>query len=306
MTSLKWVVSLAVFGWASAVWSQQGETSGQQGPWRYGVAAGIVHQFEADFDEGDGDFSVDRLSAQGSVRYEWDRRTSVGLTLNVVASDYDFSSEASLGVPAPWGDLREYRLSVPMRFSPTERADVVFIPSIRSRIEDGASLSDGDTAGAIIAGSWRVSDTLTLGPGVGVFSKVGGGTTTFPVVLINWNINDKTTLATERGIAGSTGPGLALTYQLAEKWKLGIAGRWEKHRFALDGKGVLEDGVGEDKGAPLVLTFEYRPSPGTRITGFAGAKIEGNLRTEDSRDKLVGKSDFDTAPMIGIGISTRL
>jgi hypothetical protein len=78
-----------------------------------------------------------------------------------------------------------------------------------------------------------LSESLSIGPGLGWFSEIDGGSSAFPILLIDWKITDKWRLNTGRGLAASQGPGLTLNYQLAERWPLGLIGRYEKTRFAL-------------------------------------------------------------------------
>ena len=90
-----------------------------------------------------------------------------------------------MGGTRPWGNIQDYSLSVPIRFSPADRANVIVIPSVRSYYEEGADLDDGRTEGLIAAAGWRFSDKLTLGPGFGWFSELGGGSNVFPIILVD-------------------------------------------------------------------------------------------------------------------------
>lgn len=89
------------------------------------------------------------------------------------------------------------------------------------------------TEGGLAGSSWGLSESLSIGPGLGWFSEIDGGSSAFPILLIDWKITDKWRLNTGRGLAASQGPGLTLNYQLAERWPLGLTGRYEKTRFAL-------------------------------------------------------------------------
>lgn len=306
MQRLIYGLLLAMLCWSSLASPQEVQGQRQFGPWLWGLSGGLVHQFETDLSDAEGDFNVTRFFLQSSFGYSWDRRNSVSLSLGYGESRYDFSSQARIGGSRPWRDIQDYRLSVPIRFSPAERADVIVIPSVRSYVEEGASLSDGDTAGLLVAGGWKISDTLTLGPGFGWFSELGGGSNAFPVILVDWQITEKLALTTGRGMAASQGPGLTLNYQLKDKWKLGLTGRYEKTRFALDGEGNSADDIGEDKSLPLLLTVEYTPWPMTTVSAIIGAEFEGSLGREfaNGEEKTV-KSDYDTAPIIGLAFSSR-
>ncbi len=299
------LLALAVTA-STMTWSQQTDSQQQRGPWVKGLAGGTVQQLATDLDTGDGNVSVSRFFIQPSLGYAWDRRTSISLSLGAGLSDYDFSKGAKVDGNKPWGTIHDFSVSLPTRFSPVEPATVIVIPSVRSYVEQGASLDDGRTEGIIAAAGWKFSESLTLGPGFGWFSELGGGTNAFPIILVDWQITDKLSLSTGRGLAASQGPGLTLNYALDDNWQMGLSGRVEKTRFALDRDAALPEGFGEDKSLPLLLTVSYSPWPGTRFTALVGAEFEGSLSQEDAGGKVIARSDLDTAAVIGLTFSSRL
>lgn len=284
---------------------QAAESKQQFGPWVWGLSGGAVHQFDADLSDADGEFNVTRGVVQASLGYAWDRRTSVSLSLGAGNSDYDFSPLATIDGQQPWEKIEDYRISLPVRFSPTENSNIIFIPSVRTAKESGASATAGRTEGFIGGMSWKLSETLTIGPGMGWFSEVGGGSNAFPILVVDWKITDKLSLSTGRGLAVSQGPGLTLDYQVAKKWRLGLSGRYEKSRFALSGDAAGAGDVGEDRSLPLVFSLNYSPWPRTSITAMWGAEFDGSLRLEDEQGRRIAKSDFDTAPVFGLSFSSR-
>jgi hypothetical protein len=276
----------------------------RRGPWVWSVAGGALHQAEADLDGTDGAFSVNRGTLEVSSGYAWDRRTSVSLSLGLGSSNYVFDSAARIDGEKPWGRVEDYRLSVPMRFTVAEKAGVIIIPSVRTYAESGASMSDGQTEGVIAGAGWRFSDRLTIGPGFGWFSEVGGGSTAFPIVVIDWKITDRLSLETGRGLAASQGPGLTLSYALDSRWSLSALARYEKTRFSLD-HGPQGAAIGEDRSTPLLLSVDYSPWPMTRASLFVGAEVNGRLTLEDQRARELEKRDYDTAPVIGFSFRSR-
>ena len=117
-------LSIPVFG--------QDAPKRQFGPWVWGLQGVAWHQFETDFSEADANFSLSHAFIQGSFGYAWDRRTSISLAVGMGESDYDFSSGANIEGQQPWGNIRDYRISVPIRFSAWEKANVIIIPSLRT------------------------------------------------------------------------------------------------------------------------------------------------------------------------------
>ena len=116
---------------------QAAESKQQFGPWVWGLSGGAVHQFDADLSDADGEFNVTRGVVQASLGYAWDRRTSVSLSLGAGNSDYDFSPLATIDGQQPWEKIEDYRISLPVRFSPTENSNIIFIPSVRTAKESG-------------------------------------------------------------------------------------------------------------------------------------------------------------------------
>jgi hypothetical protein len=109
--------------------------------------------------------------------------------------------------------------------------------------EDDADTSDGRTYGALVAAAWRLKPNLTIGPGIGVFSKLEDGTRVFPMLIIDWKISDRWFLSTMRGVSSSQGPGVALGYKASEQWTFGLSTRRENEEFRLDDDGPAPGGI---------------------------------------------------------------
>ena len=275
-----------------------------RGPWSWSVAGGALHQLDADFDDSEGSFSVNRGFLQLSGGYSWDRRNSVSLSLGGGSSNYLFDGGASIEGFPPWERIEDYRVSLPIRFNVGEQADFIVIPSVRSYAETGASLGDGRTEGLIAGMGWRFSDRLTIGPGFGWYSELGGGSNAFPIVVVDWKITDRLSLQTGRGLAASQGPGFTLAYELSDRWTLSGLARYEKTRFALDEDGG-EAAIGEDRSAPLLLSLDYSPWPMTSASIFIGAELNGELTLESDRGRELASSEFETAPVVGFSFRSR-
>ncbi|MEH6582063.1 MAG: hypothetical protein V7754_09020 [Halioglobus sp.] len=264
-----------------------------------------MNQFAADFSDGPGDVSITRAFVEGGLGYAWDRDTTASASIGFGSTDYDFSSDALIEGRKPWGRIEEYRLSVPVRFSPTEKMRAIVIPSIRTYAESGASASDGRTEGVLAGFSWKFSDTLSIGPGFGLFSDLGDETNFFPIVLVDWKITEALSLSTGRGLAASQGPGLSLNYKMDKKWTLGLTARYEKTRFALEERAGRTAQVGEDSSTPLLMVASYSPWPMTSITALAGVEIGGSMALEDGNGREIAKTDVDTAMVIGFAFKSR-
>jgi hypothetical protein len=301
--TLSLLLASIIFAALTAVAENSEEQQSDHVTW--GLDVGVAHQFSTDLSDADGAFSVNRYFIQPSVGYAWDERNRVSLSIGFGEFDYDFSSEATVEGLEPWGRIRDYDLSVPFRFSPTERTDVYIRPSIRSYAEEGASTRDGRTEGLIAGISWILSESLTIGPGIGWYTKLGGGSRAFPILIIDWAITDRLSLTTGQGLAASQGPGLALNYRLSDKWRLGLVGRIERTRFALNDEGTATEGYAKDKSLPLLFNVDFAPSPTMSIGAFFGIEFDGQLTLEDEDSRVVARQDYDIAPLIGLAFRSR-
>lgn len=302
-TWLNVTIALLTTTSCAAVFAEEARQA--RGPWVWDGAVGSMHQFAADFSDGPGDLSVTRSFVQGGLGYAWDRDTSVSLSLGFSSTDYDFSSDALIEQFKPWGRVDEYRLSVPVRFSPTEKMNAIIIPNIRTTAESGASASDGRSEGVIAGFSWKFSDTLSIGPGFGWFSDVGDETTAFPIVLVDWKITEALSLTTGNNMAAAQGAGLSLNYKRNQEWTVGVTVGFERTRFSLEEQAGRTAQVGEDSNASLLVVASYTPWPRTILSALAGVEFGGSLALEDDNGQSLATTDIDNAMVIGFALQSR-
>ena len=146
---------------------------------------------------------------------------------------------------------------------------------------------------------------LTIGPGIGVFSRLEDGTKFFPILAIDWNISERWNLSTGRGLAASQGPGLTLSYQLNPAWSFGLTGRYEEIEFRLDREGETPNGIGRDESFPLVLSARLDPNSKVSLSMFMGVELGGSLTLMDESGKTISESDYDPAALFGATFAFR-
>ncbi len=266
---------------------------------------GGVHQSEVDLSDSGGSFAVDRWFVSAGVDYAWDLRTSLGFSVGGGNSTYEFGDLAGLGGGEPWNKIKDARVSATWRFGFGETGSFIIIPSVRFNGENGVSSSDSSTYGLYAAAAWRINENLTIGPGVGVFSRLEDSSRIFPILAIDWNITDRWNLSTGRGLAASQGPGLMLSYKLNEDWSLGLAGRYEDIEFRLDNEGPAAGGVGRDQSMPVVFMAILEPSKKFSLSVFAGIELNGTLKLKDALGDVVEESDYDPAALFGATFEIR-
>jgi hypothetical protein len=266
--------------------------------WRLALDAGAVKQFESGLDSG-GDFDVSRFYLRFSATRDIGSAWNAGVSLGYGESRYAFSGDSGLGAADPWDNIREARISVPVRYRANNGWTFVGIPSLRFSGESGASSSDSTRWGLLAAAAYRFNDRLTIGPGLGVFSEIEDSTDVFPLVLIDWKITDSVSLRTGRGLAASRGPGISLVWTPAQDWRLSLDARYEKTRFRLDDSGPVPDGVGQDRSIPISLSATYLAATDWELTLLGGVELEGQLRLEDADGNRLAETDYDSAPFAG-------
>lgn len=269
--------------------------------WSSQVDGLATFQGSADL-SGGGDFSASRSFLRAQSLYTSPDGYSVGFSASIGQFDYDFSETSE----QPWTDIRDIRLSVPVRLPVGETTSVFLSPQVRWDYQSGASASDGLTYGVFAGVAWKFSETLTIGPAFGAYSRIeDSGADVFPAVLVNWDITERWNLTTGSGIGATSGPGLRLGYAVTDTMKVSLSARSESVRFRLDDQGTAPGGVGEDESVPVVVSLDYSPNPGMSFSAFVGAEFDGGLTLDDASGRQVRSQSYDTAPLAGVAFRLR-
>jgi len=270
-------------------------------PFRFSLEGLAVYQEDTDLDNGTS-FSKNRFFTRLSTIRPNPDGASFGAVLSLGTFNYAFDDAVS----EPWEDIRDVRFSAPVRFRAFETVSVIVSPQVRWDYETGASASDGFTYGLFAGAVWRVSNNLSIGPAFGVFSQLeGSGLDVFPALLIDWDISEKWELTTAAGLGATEGPGLSLNYKFRENMSLSLTARYERLEFRVDDTGAAPGGVGEDESFPVVVSFQYDPSPVFSVSAFAGAEFDGQLTIADADGRRLERQSYDTAPIAGFAVRLR-
>jgi hypothetical protein len=286
-----------------AVSAERGPGSGQT--WNWEIQGGAAYQSDAGLNTG-GEVNVSGAYASVSTSRRFGDGTRVGLSLGYGEDRYDFSGTNGFGGLDPWRRIRQATLSASVFHELDDQWTLYGIPSLRFNAEQGASLDDGLTVGLLAGASYRFSDSLTIGPGFGVFSEIEDDVSFFPILIVDWKITDNLSLETGRGFAASRGPGLQLRWRYSPDWEFAVGGRYEKNRFRLKDQGAAAGGVGEDSGVPLFVAAQYAVSSRISLNLIGGVETATEFRLEDAKGNPVARSDADTAPFVGATIRFRL
>jgi len=272
--------------------------------WSMFLQGGYLHQFKTDIGNSS-EFNVDRFFVQGGMTYSPQIRRRVSLALGYRYDDYHFSGLGGFGAIHPWSQINSYRISTPVQWGFDYKWTMFFIPILRSSAERSADLDDAIQGGGFAGFSYRFSDRLTLGPGIGVVTQIEDSASVFPALLIDWKITDHLSLKTGRGAGASLGPGLVLDWRASENWSLSLGGRYERLRFRLNDQGVASKGIGEDTAFPIFGVINYTHSRRFQVSLTVGFEVGGKLSLIDKDGNEIVSESHDPAPFIGLAFSLR-
>jgi len=268
--------------------------------WSPFFRGGSTYNFDAGLDGG-GEFSLHRYYAEGGMAYLFRRDRMVSFSAGYGQDDYHFDGVAA----EPWNNIENIRAGIFCRWAFDNEWTSFMAGSVRAFGETGVQMSDALT-GAIFGGaSYRFSDRLSLGPGLGVVGQLDDQPLVFPIIVVDWNITEKLSLSTGGGLAATAGPGLSLSYKMTKHWNVGLVGRYENKRFRLTDDSVAPDGVGEDRNIPVLGTLSYVLYPGTEISGLLGMNLNGRLRAEDKNGAVLYSSEYGNSVTAGLTAKIR-
>ena len=274
--------------------------AGSPGRWTSFARGGSVYQPDTDLDAGES-YTATRLTLQLGSGYSQGRQDGASLSLGYSYDGYTFSEKST----APWEDIHTLSLSAPFRKKLNDDWSGFLIPTIRSTGENNAKFDDTITGGIISGASRRLSDTLSIGPGIGYFAQLEDSATIIPILIIDWQLSEQLNLSTGRGLGATMGPGLTLTFSPSDIWSLGIGGRYEKLRFRLDENGTVANGIGEDTSIPLYLTSTHTLNRKTTLNMVGGFEFGGELKLEDEDGNSISTASYDTGLFFGVTFSQR-
>lgn len=296
------IALLTATGTVAAQRAETGDGAPGENSWRGWstfLQGGVARQYDADMNGG-GTFSVNRFFIQGGATHSPNPDRRVTISIGYGRYSYDFSGTGGLAGLSPWRDIDMLRFSLPVSYRLHDKGTLFLLPSLRFAAESSASLSDGASGGGLVGFSYRVSDRLTIGPGVGVLTRIEDSTDVFPILLIDWKITDRLSLETGRGLAATAGPGLTLNWRTSDTWRFLVGARSEKLRFRLDDNIPAPGGVGEERAIPLFLGATYRFGPKAELAVLGGVELDGELRLDDENGDRVLKDDHDDAAIAAI------
>lgn len=279
------------------------ETSSAQAP-APGGSFSVTSIYQADADlEGHGEAGYSGLLASAGHVWSVSPDSTVGLTARFDFEDWNFDRLRAFGGAAPWAQL--LRAGVSGHYATTVgdwRLSVA--PTVEYSGESGADFSDALVYGATMSAATRLSPSLTLGLGAGVFQQIEKNRI-FPYLIVDWRITDRLRLSNPF-VAGPAGPaGLELSYGDESGWEFGVGASKRVYRYRLEHNGPFSDGVGERKFVPLFMRVGRKLAPTLSLDVYLGVSAGSRLRVEDASGNRLYDEKLDSTPLLGLSLSGR-
>lgn len=231
-------------------------------------------------------------------------QSSFGFQLQADYEDWRFNDVSGFGGAEPWGQLARFGLSAPYAFTTSDGWRLSLTPTIEYSGESGADFSDALEYGATVSAARRLGPNLTLGLGLGAFSRIEENSL-FPFLIVNWQISERLRLSNPFP-AGPAGPaGLEMSYALGGGWEASIGEAYRSYRHRLDRNGPFAGGVGENRYVPVYLRVGRELSKTVKLSLYAGAATNATLRVEDANGRRLYQEDQDPAAMLGLSLIGR-
>ncbi len=211
---------------------------------RSSVSVVGINQFNTDLNSGGG-FSWSYAGASVGLVNSISPITTIGVSLRYESEFWNWNNMQSynLGGKNPWSTI----LTPGVSFSYSHKLEsdwrLNLIPTIESSAEQGASMNNSLTYGAIVNAAKQLSPTLNLGLGTGVFRQIDTNRV-FPFLVIDWKITDRWNLNNPFPGGPAGGAGLELSYAVTPKFKVSGGAAYRSYRFRLNNSGPYAGGDG--------------------------------------------------------------
>lgn len=269
------------------------------------VQTGYIYDIGTNVDGG-GEVSSHFFHLSGGVPlYNNDDDVFIALTAAYHLNSYNFSDgpAGSFVGLNPWDDIHTARLGAFIRWNISDKWQFFGIPTLRSTGESGANFGDSLSGGALLGASYKVSDSLTIGPGFGYLTQIEDSASIFPILVIDWQFCDNLSLTTGPIIGASQGPGLAIKWQIQDKLRFTFGARSERVRFRLDDSLTgAKQGIGEDNSIPVFGILTWQATDHLQTSLIAGVGIANDMLLDDANGNRITRSDYDPSPFLGINL----
>jgi hypothetical protein len=158
--------------------------------------------------------------------------------------------------------------------------------------------------------TYKWSDTLSLGAGLGVMTQLEEHAAVLPLLSVDWKFADQWRFKVGLTDIGTAGYGAELIYSPWEQWDFALGFQHHRSRFRVEGHnegitgGSTDNGIGQEEASNLYLSATWHACPNTELVGYLGVTTGGNIRLENqhgTQNSLIGESsEYNTAAILGV------
>lgn len=269
----------------------------------------VAYAAERDYDTGVGDVETTRLGGEVTLAIPLDSRGRLSVGVGAFTTDYSVSVNPAFAggtnaatISAQFDDVQELTFNTMYTRSLDDNGTSLFVGGrIGSASEGGVDFDDALVWGAFGGVSWRMNDNLTLGVGVGVFSRLEDDVRIIPLPTFRYVIDDRWTLMTE-------GPGLKLDYMWNETMNMGVHARFRGDDFRIETDNTLvPGGAVSNSMVPITYYLDTILGDAKNIALYAevGVVVAGETEIFNAAGNVVVEEDIDPGVFAGLSLKIR-
>ena len=257
-----------------------------------------LHQLRND--DAGGSVSVDRFGFRGGVPLIIEEGNLLAIGFRYALDRYDFR-----GATADWESIHHANLGLASRWQVNDGWLWANYAIAGISAEEGSDKDQGFNFNFISIAEYKVSDRLTIGPGVVVTSQVDQDIDIIPIIAIDWKINDEWTFASGPSEVAAAGANVYFEYTpkaLHEKWMFTTGFSYGSQNFKITDNSFIADGSGEERLASAYLAASYKMESGVKLSAIAGYHFLQSYSIFDGGGTELSKEILEDAPFFGVSV----
>ncbi|MDB9741619.1 DUF6268 family outer membrane beta-barrel protein [Akkermansiaceae bacterium] len=262
------------------------------------VSLGFLSKFNSDLDSSNS-VSVNHASLKTGLPLKKTDSVFVALSATYVTEEYDFDGDFQ-----PWDDFQQLSIGIPVFIDFSDDWKWSSIYSVASSKEQGADFNDSLSYGVVTSLNYRYSDTLTIGPGFGLYSQIEDSASIYPIISLNWQITPDWKLATGPSEGASSGANLYLQYSALDRWNFTAGAYYQSNRFRLSSSSdASTNGVGETEVTAAYAVAKYRAHDSFSVSLIAGLSVGDSYELSNSSGRKLREESTDAATFVGVRVN---
>jgi len=258
-----------------------------------------AHLFNSKIDDDMGEFDLDQLRfrVKGNTSITDDFSLAYGFRYEY--DGFNFAEDGFFGAGQPWSDIHTVQFNLGGIWSIDDHWSVFAGGVFRFARETDADWGDSLEAGGAAAVSYRFSDTLTIGGGLGVITQLEDDPLFYPVIIVDWEIIDRLVLTTRVSTGWANETGIELVYHWTDNWDVGIGAAYDYQRFRINDEGPIAGGVGEFTALPFFGFVNWKPLPAFNASIYVGVNTYGEFKAVRSNGSTAANPTYGMGFMLG-------